>query len=41
MTVFIAALGAILGSFLNVCIVRWPADESVVSRGRDAPAAAT
>ncbi|MDQ8145683.1 MAG: prepilin peptidase [Gemmatimonadota bacterium] len=30
MTAFVAALGAILGSFLNVCIVRWPQDESVV-----------
>ena len=26
-----AALGACLGSFLNVCILRWPADESVIS----------
>ena len=25
------ALGACVGSFLNVCILRWPADESVIS----------
>ena len=30
MTVFAAVVGAIVGSFLNVCIVRWPAGESVV-----------
>jgi leader peptidase (prepilin peptidase)/N-methyltransferase len=29
--VFAIALGAIVGSFLNVCIARWPANESVVS----------
>ncbi len=27
---FAAVLGAVVGSFLNVCICRWPADESVV-----------
>ena len=29
--VFAAMLGAIVGSFLNVCILRWPADQSVIS----------
>jgi len=28
---FAAVLGAIIGSFLNVCILRWPADQSVIS----------
>jgi leader peptidase (prepilin peptidase)/N-methyltransferase len=27
----VTVLGLLLGSFLNVCIVRWPAEESVVS----------
>lgn len=30
MTLFVAVLGALLGSFLNVCIVRWPDGASVV-----------
>lgn len=29
--VLAAVLGAIVGSFLNVCILRWPADQSVIS----------
>lgn len=29
-TVYLALLGAALGSFLNVCIYRWPAGESVI-----------
>ncbi len=27
---FAAILGAVIGSFLNVCILRWPADQSVI-----------
>lgn len=30
MSAFVAVVGLIVGSFLNVCIVRWPAGESVV-----------
>lgn len=30
MTAFVVVVGLIVGSFLNVCIVRWPAGESVV-----------
>jgi leader peptidase (prepilin peptidase)/N-methyltransferase len=30
-------LGAIFGSFLNVCILRWPAEQSVVSPGSRCP----
>lgn len=29
-TIFVAALGLSFGSFLNVCLSRWPAEESVV-----------
>jgi leader peptidase (prepilin peptidase)/N-methyltransferase len=29
-TIFVAALGLAFGSFLNVCLSRWPAEESVV-----------
>jgi leader peptidase (prepilin peptidase)/N-methyltransferase len=28
---FAVAIGLVLGSFLNVCIVRWPAEQSVVT----------
>lgn len=31
------ALGAALGSFLNVCVHRWPLDQSVVSPGSRCP----
>jgi leader peptidase (prepilin peptidase) / N-methyltransferase len=30
-TIFAALLGLAFGSFLNVCLSRWPADESIVS----------
>ena len=29
-TIFVAALGLAFGSFLNVCLSRWPAEESIV-----------
>lgn len=30
LTIYLALMGAVLGSFLNVAILRWPADESVI-----------
>jgi leader peptidase (prepilin peptidase)/N-methyltransferase len=35
--VFAGALGLLFGSFLNVCSLRWPVDESVVSPGSRCP----
>ncbi|HUB51581.1 MAG TPA: prepilin peptidase, partial [Terracidiphilus sp.] len=32
-TVFAALMGLAFGSFLNVCLTRWPAGESVVKPG--------
>jgi leader peptidase (prepilin peptidase)/N-methyltransferase len=37
LTVFAGLLGLTFGSFLNVCVSRWPEDESVVSPGSHCP----
>ena len=39
--IYLALVGAALGSFLNVCIYRWPAGESVIRPGSRCPGCGT